>query len=321
LKRVFVLTQYLSESICKYARAITWFDDLLCLPPQVGQSYLGTADAVRRNAARLLLEDCDHVLILAADHIYKMDYRKLLDFHRNSGADATIAAVENPRCLSSDFGVMEVDGSGRVISFTEKPAYPTSLPSDPSVSLVSMGVYVFKKKALWEALEGGANDFGKEVVPQLVSSGRLYSYNFTASQPGAYWRDVGTLDSYYQTQMELLQNSSLMTPDLLPAYSPRWAPETLTETPGIAASVISEKAFVSPLAMVRKSIVLDGARVGSGARIQNAIVLEGASVPPNTTIGFNRQADGNRFQITTKGVIIVNTEAARLTEQNQGRLA
>jgi glucose-1-phosphate adenylyltransferase len=326
LKRAYLLTQYDAESICKYARTITWFDELHCLAPQANQSYLGTADAVRRNAARLLKDECDHVLILGADHIYKMDYRRLLDFHCASGADATIACVENPRYLSSDFGVLEVDGRNRVVSFTEKPAYPTSLPSDPTMSLVSMGVYVFNKKALWQALEGGANDFGRDIASQLAPSGRLYSYNFTASQPGrAYWRDVGTIDSYYQTQMEVLQNASLMSLDpthYWPIYSPLRSPETLPETTGVAASVVSEKAFVSPLAMVRKSIVLDGARVGSGARVQNAIVLEGASVPPNTNIGFNRQTDGSRFQITNRGVIIVNKEAAnRPTGESQRRLS
>lgn len=326
LKRAYLLTQYDAQSICRYAQTMTWFDELHCLSPRPGASYRGTADSVRQNKERLFQDDCDYVLILGADHIYKMDYRRLIDFHCISGGDATIACVENPKYLSSDFGVMEVDGNSRVVSFAEKPSYPMALPSDPSTSLISMGVYVFNKSALWRALETGANDFGRDVVSQLVSSGRLHAYNFTASQPGrAYWRDVGTIDNYYQTQMEVLQNSSLLSLDpthYWPIYSQLRSPDAMPETGGIAASVVYEKTFVSPLAMVRKSIVLEGARIGSGARVQNAIVLEGVNVPPNTNIGFNRQIDNSRFQITNRGVIIVDRESARrLGTENPRRLS
>jgi hypothetical protein len=186
-----------------------------------------------------------------------------------------------------------------------------------------MGVYVFNKEALWQALESDAIDFGKDVVSQLVSP-VVFMPITAASQPGrAYWRDVGTIDNYFQTQMEVLQNSSLMSLDpthYWPIYSQLRSPDTLPETTGIAASVVYAKAFVSPLAMVRKSIVLEGARIGSGARVQNAIVLEGANVPPNTNIGFNRQVDSSRFQITNRGIIIVDRESAsRLGAENQRR--
>jgi glucose-1-phosphate adenylyltransferase len=315
LKRAYLLTQYDAESICKYVRTMTWFDELHCVPPQPNERYLGTADAIRRSKARLFQDDCEHVLILGADHVYKMDYRRLIDFHCATGGDATIACVENPKYLSRDLGVMEVDENNRVVSFAEKPASPMALPADPYTSLVSMGVYVFNKKALWRILESGANDFGRDVLSQLVPTGGLYAYDFTKSQPGrSYWRDVGTIDSYYETQMEVLQNSSLMSLDpthYWPIYSQLRSLDPLPESAGIAASVVYAKAFVSPLAMVRKTIVLEGARIGSGARVQNAIVLEGANVPPNTNIGFNRQVDSSRFQITNRGVIIVDRESVR----------
>lgn len=322
LKRAYLLTQYDAESICKYVRTMTWFDDLHCLSPRPHESYQGTADAVRRNAERLLKNDCEYVLVLGADHVYKMDYRRLIEFHCDSGADATISCVENPRYLSSEFGVLEVDEKSRVVNFQEKPAFPMGLPSDPSMSLVSMGVYVFNKDVLWHLLDTGADDFGRDVVSQLVPSGRLYAYNFTASQPGrAYWRDVGTIDSYYTTQMEVLQNSALMSldpTDYWPIHSPLRSPEVSPETGGITASVVSAKAFVSPLSMVRKSIVLEGARISAGARIQSAIVMEGVTIPPDTNIGFNRQSDRARFHITPRGIIVVDEQGARrLASENQ----
>lgn len=324
LKSAYLLTQYDAESICKYVRTITWFDDLHCLSPRPNESYQGTADAVRRNAERLLKNDCEYVLVLGADHVYKMDYRRLIEFHCDSGADATISCAENPRYLSSEFGVLEVDEKSRVVNFQEKPAFPMGIPSDPSMSLVSMGVYVFNKDVLWNLLDTGADDFGRDVVSQLVPSGRLYAYNFTASQPGrAYWRDVGTIDSYYNTQMEVLQNSALMSldpTDYWPIHSPLRSPEVSPETGGITASVVSAKAFVSPLSVVRKSIVLEGARISAGARIQNAIVMEGVTIPPDTNIGFNRQSDRARFHITPRGIIVVDEQGARRLASESQRL-
>lgn len=326
LRRAYLLTQYDAQSICSYAHLIDWFDELRCLAPRSDQSYCGTADAVRRNAITLMNEPCEDVLLLSADHIYKMDYRKLIRFHRNSGNDVTVACAEHPAALASGFGVMEVDHADRITGFSEKPAHPRTLPDDPSKSLVSMGVYVFKKDALWDALSEGGSDFGREILPRLVSGRRACGYNFSASQPGfAYWRDVGTLDTYYQTQMEVLQISSLMSLDPThgwPIYSALHAPAPVPETPDRAASVISPDAFVAPTAKVTRSIVMEGARIGSDSRVQRAIIMEGVSIPPKTEIGFDKQADGSRFQITPKGVIIVDPDSARrLSNDSQRHLS
>jgi glucose-1-phosphate adenylyltransferase len=256
-----------------------------------------------------------------------MDYRKLIRFHRNSGAEVTIACSEHPASLAGSFGVLDVDSDNRITCFSEKPAQPRTLTSDPTKSLVSMGVYVFKKDVLWDALAGDGGDFGKHILPRFVAEGRAHGYNFTIAQPGfAYWRDVGTIDTYYQTQMEVLQISSLMSLDDpthgWPIYSALHAPAPLPDSPDRAASIISPDAFVAPTAKVTRSIVMEGARIGSDSRVQRAIIMEGVSIPPKTEIGFDKQMDGSRFQITPKGVVIVDPDSARrLSNDSQRHLS
>jgi glucose-1-phosphate adenylyltransferase len=221
LKSVSILTQYKHEELHSYIRG-GWGElwngseqrePLLCLPPVSGKRYRGTADAVFQNLPVLEANPPEFVLILSGDHIYEMDYRELLSRHMETSADLTIATVAHPVSDSSHFGVVEVDDDFRVIGFEEKPAEPRPLRSKPTMALVSMGVYVFKTDVLMRALHsqcgnGIAADFGHHVIPSLIGSRRTYAYDFRDEETDSpcYWRDIGTLDSFYQSNMDFVHS-------------------------------------------------------------------------------------------------------------------
>jgi len=203
LERAYLLTQYKADSIRGYIETSSWTTDFVCAPSSPSSSYLGTADAVYKNIHLFTEAKADYVLILASDHIYKMDYRKLLRFHASHGGDATIAAVQYPRKLSKELGVLDVDERGQVVHFEEKPEYPQGHRSDSSMVLASMGIYVFSAAALRKALLrdagnfNGSHEFGRDLIPDLLRTGRVFAYDFTnnSGSLGAYWRDVGSVDT------------------------------------------------------------------------------------------------------------------------------
>ncbi len=336
LSRVSLLTQYRYEELHRYIRerwSKLWNNteqygrsQLLLLPSTSGKRYRGTADAVFRNTELLESDDAEYVLILSGDHIYNMDYGGLLRQHAETGADLTIATVEHPAGNASHFGVVEVDENFKVTSFEEKPEHARPLPSRPSMALVSMGVYVFKKKVLLESLRrfcetGLGYDFGHDIIPSLISSGRTYAYDFRDDTQSStpYWRDIGTLDGYYKASMELVDPDGPFNPYTSdgwtsqptrhPSFSGRGmaAPTLCREGDArITRSVLSPDTELAHGVTVDKSILMPGVRIGEGARVRCAIVDEGVQIPAGLRIGFDLDQDRRNHTVSDAGIVVVS---------------
>jgi glucose-1-phosphate adenylyltransferase len=330
LRKIYVLTQYQREPLHDYVRQnrlrlsgrFQWSEghQLECVPPVTGKRYRGTADAVFQNLALVREELGDYVLITCGDHIYTMDYRKLLSRHAASGSIMTIATVRRPVGEASAFGVVDAADDGTIIGFREKP--PTAaLPPDGDV-LVNMGVYVFNRRALLDIADNAhplETDFGQHIIPKLIGASKVSAYDFDRDGQ-SYWRDVGSLDSYYRASMDLVGSNPVFDPESNPGWPihalsdgslvrsglSRIAAQAITGRSRIRYSVISSGARVEEGALVHNSVVLPGAYIASGARIRNAIVTEGAIVPGGYRIGENIDEDQNRFLVTTGGVVVVN---------------
>jgi glucose-1-phosphate adenylyltransferase len=318
LSRVSLLTQYRREQIHAYVRdgwsrlwksATSDRSPLICFPPASGKHYRGTADAVLQNVALFESEKPDFVLVLSADHIYDMDYRDLLHRHVETGADLTMGTVEHPICGANQFGVVDVDTAWRVIGFEEKPSTPHSVSGRPEVARISMGVYVFKTNALvWSLMEncdaGQGCDFGRDVIPSLVASGRAYAYDFRDQVTAAprYWRDIGTLDSYYESSMDFVR-SRHRWPLQTAARIETWA--RVSASAHVLQSVISDGVRIEDGAHVTDSVLMPGVKVGRGARIRRAIVEDDVEIPNGVHIGFDLENDRKRHLVTDAGVVIV----------------
>src|SRR5688500_14366288 len=228
LSNVALLTQYRHDELHRYIRE-SWADrwdapnsgrlPLLCLPPVSGKRYRGTADAVFQNLSLITSNECDTVLVLSSDHVYRMDYRELLAQHLETNADVTIAAIEHPIENTAHFGVVEVDQNFRVTGFQEKPANPRGLPIRPDMALISMGVYAFRKDVLVQSLIencdlGFGYDFGRNVIPALIDSARVHAYDFRdqVKDSPCYWRDIGTIDGYYEASMDVVESRVTFDP-------------------------------------------------------------------------------------------------------------
>ena len=351
LRQILVMTQYKSQSLDRHLRLAwngfhrEWGEFLEVVPPQqrVDQRwYEGTADAVYQNLYALERSGAEHVLILSGDHIYKMDYRELLQDHIDSRAEATIACVPVPLNEGSAFGIMRVDNDGNVLEFQEKPARPDHMPGDPRHCLASMGVYVFRTKFLLEQLchdgadPGSRHDFGHSIVPNIIGRHRVRAFPFRDSVTGnrAYWRDVGTLDAYYEANMELL--SEFRSMDL---YDDSWRIHTYVQpaapslvgcgsqvhfppscrvrdvliSPGaiitsatVRRSILSPHVCVESNSEVTDSILLDGVKVGENCRVRRAIIDKWVEIPAGTSIGVNHRDDWERgFTVTNSGLVVV----------------
>lgn len=349
LKRIYVLTQHKSLSLDRHLRT-AWsllrpqFDEFVqAVPPQrqlVTRWYSGTADAVFQNLHLLEEERPARVLLLSGDHVYRMDYRRLLQFHAKKDADVTIACTEVPIAEATRMGVLGVDDDARVQSFLEKPAAPPSLPHDPTRALVNMGIYVFRAETLVRAVIqderlDSAHDFGHDVLPALVSSHRVYAYDVTkrGMPRERYWKDVGTLDTYYETNMALLAPKPPF--DL---FDPGWpvrtdsdhhlpamvrdasghagsaansilSPGAIVQGASVTRSVLSPHVHVRSGAVVEDTILLPGVIVGEDSVVRRAIVDEGVVLPPGTRIGVDPEADRRRFVVTPAGVVVVPERA------------
>jgi glucose-1-phosphate adenylyltransferase len=350
--RVLVLTQYKSLSL---ERHITlgwgrffhrefghWLD---VVPPQLRAAddwYLGTANAVYQNLHAVERSGAELLLVLASDHVYKMDYRRMLAFHQGHGGVATVAALRFPvPAAAGQFGVIEVDERGRVQAFHEKPECPPPVPGDPTTCLASMGIYVFDARFLAAELRRAAgdpdpgHDFGQHILPRLIGREAVHAYPHTRGPTGrpAYWRDVGTLDAYYQSNMDLLTEAPAL--DLhdqgwpVYGYQPTLPPPTVAVVPPppgraadpgrhnifaggtvvngwAAGAVFGFNCRVDRGAVVEDSVLFDEVAVGSGAEVRRAVLDKRVRVRPGARVGHDPEADRRRgFVVTTDGVTCV----------------
>jgi glucose-1-phosphate adenylyltransferase len=337
-RRIYIATQYKSLSLNRHIRQ-GWSvvseelgEFIEILPPQkrVGEHwYQGTADAVYQNLYSIARENPRYVVVLAGDHIYKMDYRKMLQAHIDTRAD-----VEEGR----RFGIVAVDEAQRVIGFQEKPTAPASIPGVPHLALASMGIYVFNMDLLVKSLEQDAadpasdHDFGKNTIPALIGAGNVFSYQFYDENKKAakYWRDIGTLDAYFEANMDLCQVNpefNLYDPEwLLRTYQPQSPPakfvfaeegrkgEALDSliSPGcivsgsrIWGSILCPNVRVHSFCSIEQSILMPGVRVGRHARIRRAIIDRDVLIPRGALIGHNLDEDRRRHTVTEGGIVVV----------------
>jgi glucose-1-phosphate adenylyltransferase len=349
IRKIAVLPQYKSLSLDKHLRLAWNFfsgelnEYIISVPPQqrVGNKwYQGTADAIYQNIYMIEKDAPDYLMILAGDHIYKMDYAEMLRSHQNRNADATVGALEVPRTQATSFGVIEVDKDFRVIGFEEKPKHPKPIPGRPDMAFASMGIYLFNtKKAIehleFDALRETAHDFGKNIIPHMMKTDRVYAYNFEDEnkKEAKYWRDVGTIDAYWEANMDLVS----VDPQLN-LYDKAWPIRTYqAQNPpakfvfaqeekggrlGIALdsivahgcivsggrvqnSVLSPNVRVNSYSDVRESILMENVEIGRHSRIRKAIIDKDVIIPPHTEIGYHLDRDRRRYHVTPSGIVVI----------------
>jgi glucose-1-phosphate adenylyltransferase len=349
LRRIFIATQYKSLSLNRHIRQ-AWSvvseelgEFIEILPPQKRVSdnwYLGTADAVYQNLYSVQRENPRHVIVLSGDHVYKMDYAKMLQFHKDRGAAATLAALEVPIADANRFGILTVDERDRVMAFNEKPSQPTPMPGTTDVVLASMGVYIFETGPLVEALEEDArtdshHDFGKNIIPTMFPTLPVYSYRFydENKKSAKYWRDIGTIDAYYEASMDLCQVNpefNLYDPEWpLRTYMPQAPPAKfvfndegrrgealdsiisagcIISGSKVAGSVLCPNVRVHSYCTIESSILMPGVRVGRHSRIRNAIIDRDVLIPRGAIIGYNAEEDRRRHTVSEGGVVVVTLD-------------
>lgn len=348
IRRIYVLTQYRSLSLDRHVR-LGWsifnheLDEFIeCVPPQqrhVDRWYRGTADSIFQNIYLLQRERPARVLILSGDHVYKMNYNDMLKFHLEKNAELTVAGVEIKRSEATAFGVIGSDDEFRITAWEEKPSDPKPVPGKPDVSFVSMGVYIFNTDTLVKNVIADAkdptsqHDFGKNVVPKMIQNNRVYVHSFhEANNPESkYWRDIGTLDAYWEANMDLCSVKPQCN-----LYDEKWPIRTYQEqvppartissnedpdvngmvlnslisggcviAGSVIRSVLSHNVHIEAGATVEESVILDGVSVGKGAKIRRAIIDQEVSIPPGFTIGFDPEKDKKRFTISPGGIVSV----------------
>lgn len=352
--KIKVLTQYKSDSLNKHITRgwvlspfLNQYVDLCPAQMRTGSNwYRGTADAIYQNVFHITDEDPDYVCIFGGDHIYKMDVSQMLDFHKENNADLTISAIPIPIEEASEFGIMEVDENWRLTNFVEKPkTKPKSIPGQPNMCLASMGNYIFGKDVLLKALdedekiENSSHDFGKNVIPMLLEQGKnIFVYNFATNEfsgitdaERGYWRDVGSIDAYWQANMDLLDSNpelNLYSKDWpLRTFNYNYPPAKFVWQEGdrvgmatnsmvsegcvvsggsISKCVLSPKVRINSYSQVYESILMENVDVGRYSRIKKAIIDKNVKIPPNTRIGYNREEDIRRgFHVSPDGVTVV----------------
>ncbi len=349
LRRIAVLIQYKSYSLDRHIRAgwnifnqeVGEFIASISPPQRIGEDwYKGTADAVHQNFFLVDNEQPPYVLVLGGDHIYKMNYKEMFQFLLETGADAVVGAIEAPVEEARRFGVLGVNEEGRILRFDEKPAHPTPLPNDPTQAFVSMGIYLFRTEILREQLSRDAqqktsHDFGRDIVPGMIDQSRVYAFNFRDENKKAvkYWRDIGTLDAYWEANLDLVSVDPLFN-----LYDPLWPIRTyqgqfppakfvfaqdfdggrmgvaldsivcggcIISGGRIQNSVLSPNVLIQDYADVRDSILMENVVVGERARIRRAIIDKDVVIPPKTEIGYDKDADRQRFTLTESGLVAV----------------
>ena len=347
VRRVSVVTQYKSHSLLRHLQRgwsflrseFNEYIDLLPAQQRIDETswYQGTADAVFQNLDILMAERPEYILVLAGDHIYKMDYANLIADHVAQGAPCTVACIEVPLAEASAFGVMAIDPQRRIVRFDEKPANPAPMPGRASHALASMGVYVFNADYLYEALKADAvaqsssRDFGKDLIPAIVARGEAVAHPFGLScvksspEAPAYWRDVGTIDAYWSANLDLTS----ITPDL-DMYDRQWPIWTHQEQlpPAkfvfddegrrgmVVDSLVSGGCIISG-AYARRSVLFSKVRLhsychveeaGRHCRLRKVVIDKGCRIPEGMSIGFDAADDARRFFRTEQGVVLVTRE-------------
>jgi len=353
IRRIAIATQYKAHSLIRHLQyGLNFFRpernesfDILPASQRVSehQWYVGTADAVYQNIDIIEAHDPRYIVILAGDHIYKMDYEQMLQQHVESGADVTVGCVAVSIEEASGFGVMHVDETDKILAFLEKPADPPSMPGNPAMSLASMGIYVFETKFLFDELRRDAedpeseHDFGKNIIPRIVEAGKAVAHPFERScvrsrdEKSSYWRDVGTLDAYYAANIDLTDVVPEL--DLYDNDWPIWTYSTMAapakfvhDEPGrrglAISSVVSGGCIVSGAALrrtmlftgvrvhsyasVEGAVILPDAEIGRGARLRNVIIERGTKIPEGLQVGWDPDLDAQRFRVTSKGICMIN---------------
>lgn len=348
LRQIYVLTQYMSHSQDRHLK-FAWnffvaaFEEfLLSVHPQFKTKdswYLGTADAVFQNAHLLLERSPKRVLILSGDHIYRMDYAEMIAAHMQSGAVATVAAVECDLPSANRMGVLETGRGNRVLRYWEKPENPSPVQNRPDKALVNMGVYVFETASLLDvlyqdALQGSSHDFGRDILPRLVGEGQVYVHPFYDQSRRAYnyWRDIGTLDSYYEASMDLVAAhprfnlNQVSSP--IHSFAEVHPPARLLASCGLQGrkavghnslisngciirggrverSILSSNVRVNPHSLVEDSILFDGVEIGSHAKVRRAIIDKDVKIPPRFHVGYDLDEDKRRFTVTESGIVVI----------------
>jgi len=354
IRQISILTQYKAQSLIQHVQH-GWsylrgefgeFIEVVPAQQQLGPVwYRGTADAVHQNIELILSHRPKHVLVLAGDHIYKMDYGPMIAYHVEKGADITVGVVEVPAQESRHYGVLTATEWNRVTKFAEKPATPDTLPARPDAILASMGIYVFNTRLLETVLAADAandasgHDFGKNILPEAIDANRqVFAYPFqdVKTRAQSYWRDVGTIDAYYDANLELVH----VRPELN-IYDEDWPIWTyqVQQPPAkfvldeegrrgaainsmvsggciISGAVVRESLLFSNVRVeersnIYRSVILPNAEIGRDCVIRGAIVDEGGEVPDGTTIGVDRESDARRFHVTEKGVVLVTPDMLR----------
>ena len=351
LRHIYLLTQYKSESLQRHIR-LGWnilpseldqYIDLLPAQQRIGdQWYLGTADAIYQNLYTLKMDNPDEILILAGDHVYKMNYYTMIDFHREKNADLTVAVVEMDKSKAEHLGVVEVDKEGKVVGFQEKPKVPKTIPGNPNKIYASMGIYVFKKQTAEAELEEDAkkenssHDFGKDVIPQMIKKhAKIFVYNFRDEnkKEAQYWRDIGTIDAYYEANMDLVQVEPVFNfydrqwpirtqQEQFPPAKTVFAGDEVAGRIGLALdsvismgcvisggkiqrSILSPNVRINSFSQVEDSILMEGVNVGRYAKIKRAIIDKDVNIPQGAVIGYDLEQDKKRFYVSESGIVVV----------------
>lgn len=352
IHRIKVLTQYKSDSLLghllkgwRLSSMVGHYVEPVPAQQRMGKKWFeGSADALYQSMNVVADEDPDFVAVFGGDHIYKMDIRQMLAFHIAKDAELTVVALPLPSSEVKQFGVIEIDDDGRMIGFQEKPAVPKEMPGRPGWSLASMGNYIFDPDVLQESLsrdarEESAHDFGRNILPMLYPSSRVYVYNFLDNEiPGTqedergYWKDVGTIQSYWAANMDLVDVKPVLN-----LYNDRWPIRSFLKSRAPAKFVFADKdhermgvatdSLVSPgciisggridrtvlfpdvrinsFAKVEESVLFDGVKVGRHCQLRKVIVDKHVEIPANTEIGYDLEKDRQRFHVSEEGIVVV----------------
>lgn len=345
-ERICVLTQYKSHSLDRHISQTWWtsgFHGEYITPVPAQQRlgprwYTGSADAIFQSMNLITDEQPEYIVVFGADHVYRMDPSQMVEAHIASGADVTVAGIRVPRADASAFGVIDADGDGRITRFLEKPSDPPGTPDDPDVAFASMGNYAFTTEALVEAIRADAadpdsdHDMGGDIIPAFVDRNTAFVYDFADNEvPGAterdkgYWRDVGTLDAFYDAHMDLVSVHPIFN-----LYNRRWpirgethnlppakfvqggaAPDSMVGAGSIISagtvsnSVLSSNVLIEDGAVVQDSVIMPGVRVGKGAVVRRAILDKNVVVGDGQELGVDAEADRERFAVSAGGVVTV----------------